>query len=314
MDVDEVIDDLYRLKPSDFTAARDAYVAQARQAKDSVGARRIAALRRPTLPAWASNLLVRTRPAEAEQLLALGRALREAHRTLDPAQLRGLSRQQNHVIAVLVRDAAALAEQAGQPVGGRALDEVGHIMRTVLADPEAAEIWVQGRLVRSPEPTVGFTAITPDTVPPRAAPAPKEGPKTKERPEPKERPKPTPRSAPPEPTPSDASRARREARLEQARAAAGDAEAEARRLEAEFHEAESRHREADARATAAADRVTALDGQLREAREEQREARTEATRTAGEARAAERAAKAAQRAAGQAAQALKRLEDGASHT
>lgn len=297
MDVDEVIDELYGLRPSEFTAARDAYVAQARKAKDAAGAKRIAALRRPTLPAWASNHLVRTRPAEAEQLLALGRALREAHRTLDPHQLRQLSRQQHRLIATLVQDAVALAAQAGQPVGGSALDEIGQILRSVLADPDVAEEWAKGRLVKPPEATVGFTAaLTPDEVPPRTSP------KRQEATEP-------PRQSPP-PAGTKPSRhaAQQRERLEAARSAAAESDAEARRLEAGLQEVRSLHDAAEARAAAAADRAAALAVQLRAARDDEREARTEARHTATAAREADRAAHAARRAADKAGQALKRLE------
>ncbi|MER8041189.1 hypothetical protein ABTY14_39725, partial [Streptomyces hydrogenans] len=83
MDVEQVTDELYALRPSEFTAARDAYVAEARRAKDRAAARAIAALRRPPLAVWAANLLARERPEEADRFLAVGEALREAHRTLD---------------------------------------------------------------------------------------------------------------------------------------------------------------------------------------------------------------------------------------
>ncbi|MFD9427693.1 MULTISPECIES: hypothetical protein [unclassified Streptomyces] len=72
MDVEEIAGELYGLKPAEFLAARDAYVAEARKAEDAAGAKAIAALRRPVLAAWAANLLARQQPQEAERFLELG--------------------------------------------------------------------------------------------------------------------------------------------------------------------------------------------------------------------------------------------------
>ncbi|MFF7780447.1 hypothetical protein ACFZCG_39300 [Streptomyces tanashiensis] len=83
MDAEQITEELYRLTPSEFTTARDAYVAEARKAKDPKATKVIAALRRPALAAWAANLLARQQPEETQQFLTLGETLREAHRSLD---------------------------------------------------------------------------------------------------------------------------------------------------------------------------------------------------------------------------------------
>ena len=159
MDVERITTELYGLAPERFVAARDAYVAEAREEKDTKAAKAIAGLRRPTLAAWVANHLARERPEEAEGLLTLGRTLREAHRTLDAPQLREAGRRQHQVTAALAREAAALARDAGHPVSEAVLREVTEILHAVLADPEAGERWVAGRLVRAPEPVVGFGAV-----------------------------------------------------------------------------------------------------------------------------------------------------------
>ncbi|MFB7366112.1 hypothetical protein ACFC05_28330, partial [Streptomyces hydrogenans] len=173
MDVEQVTDELYALRPSEFTAARDAYVAEARRAKDRAAARAIAALRRPPLAVWAANLLARERPEEAERFLAVGEALREAHRTLDGERLREAGRQRHRLVAALVRTAAALAEEAGQPVSDPVLREVEQILHAVLAHPEVAGPWAKGRLTALPETAVGFPGVPPETLAARASAAPK---------------------------------------------------------------------------------------------------------------------------------------------
>ncbi|MFV2116986.1 hypothetical protein ACE14D_00390, partial [Streptomyces sp. Act-28] len=78
MDVESVADELYGLRPAEFTAAREQRAAQARAAGNHQLADRIRALRRPTLAAWASNLLVRSRPDEVRSFLASGDRVRPA--------------------------------------------------------------------------------------------------------------------------------------------------------------------------------------------------------------------------------------------
>ncbi|MFF4319014.1 hypothetical protein [Streptomyces sp. NPDC001568] len=164
MDVDEVIDALYAAHPSGFTAARAEAAARAKKEDGPQAARRITALRRPTLAAWACNLLVRSQPAEAEQFLQLGQALRTAHHALDGERLRALSHQQHVVIGALAREAGRLTGEAGSPISEPVVREVERILYAVLAGPEAAAQWASGRLVRTPEPESRFPAVDPDAV------------------------------------------------------------------------------------------------------------------------------------------------------
>lgn len=138
MDVDEVIDALYAAHPSGFTAARAEAAARAKKEDGPEAARRITALRRPTLAAWASNLLVRSQPEEAEQFLQLAQALRSAHHALDGERLRALSHQQHVVIGALAREAGRLAAEAGSPISEPVVREVERILYAVLAGPEAS--------------------------------------------------------------------------------------------------------------------------------------------------------------------------------
>ncbi|MFD3457617.1 hypothetical protein ACFWVC_36245 [Streptomyces sp. NPDC058691] len=155
-DLDAVADELYALAPEDFTAARDEHVRNARRSGDRALAARIAGLRRPSLAAWAGNLLVREHADEVAALLGLGEALRRAHRDLDGAQLRALGRQQRALVEALGQQAARLAADAGRPLPDAALDEVRGTLHAALADSDAARAWATGRLVRPLSGTVGF--------------------------------------------------------------------------------------------------------------------------------------------------------------
>ncbi|MBM7169537.1 hypothetical protein JQK87_14160, partial [Streptomyces sp. G44] len=175
MDLETVADELYGLRPDEFTATRDRRAAQARADGDRPLAERIKALRRPSPAAWASNLLVREEPGEVEPLVRLGEGLRQAHRGLDGERLRELSRQRHVLIPALADQAAHLAEEAGPPLGEGARREVEQTLHAVLADEQAARAWASGRLTKALIETTGFdaVAVAADAVPPRRAPAPR---------------------------------------------------------------------------------------------------------------------------------------------
>ncbi|MFE6526872.1 hypothetical protein [Streptomyces sp. NPDC057794] len=160
MDLDAVADELYALRPEEFTSARASAVAAARTAGDRELASRIGALRKPSLAAWVSNLLVRSSPGEVEPLLRLGEGLRRAHQDLDGTQLRELSRRQHALIRALSLQARQLAAQAGHPISESVQREVENTLHAVLADPEAAEAWATGRLAKPLSAAVGFPAVT----------------------------------------------------------------------------------------------------------------------------------------------------------
>ncbi|GAA2930566.1 MULTISPECIES: hypothetical protein [Streptomyces] len=159
MDYHAVADELYALRPEEFTAARASAVAAARTAGDRDLADRIGELRKPSLAAWVGNLLVRSLPGEVESLLRLGEGLRQAHHDLDGAQLRELSRQQHAVVRALSAQARQLAAEAGHPIGDGVQREVETTLHAVLADPEAARAWASGRLVKPLSAVVGFPAV-----------------------------------------------------------------------------------------------------------------------------------------------------------
>lgn len=79
-DVEGLLDELYATPPPDFVPCSEELAAEAKEDGGVEDASQIRAARRPTLAAWAANLL---QPAESQRFLELGRALREAYRTLD---------------------------------------------------------------------------------------------------------------------------------------------------------------------------------------------------------------------------------------
>ncbi|MPY48046.1 hypothetical protein [Streptomyces acidicola] len=159
-DVDAVLDELYTTPPAHFVPRREELAAAARTAGRAEDSRRIRSARRPTLAAWAANLLLRSKPQESRQFLELGSALREAHRTMDPGAIKDLSGQRRRVVAALSRQAAQLALDAGHRLSDSVRHEVESTLNAVLADPDAADLWATGRLHSALTPPAAFPSGT----------------------------------------------------------------------------------------------------------------------------------------------------------
>jgi hypothetical protein len=148
-DLRQIADELYGLAPGSFTAERNARAKDARSAGDRELATAIGHLPRPSVAAWAANLLVRERADQVEQVLALGALLRDAQEDLDPAALRSLGAQRRQVVAALGKEAGRLAAGHGQALSAAAVEELEQTLQAAMTDEAAGEALRTGRLVRS---------------------------------------------------------------------------------------------------------------------------------------------------------------------
>ncbi|GAA0417375.1 hypothetical protein Aca07nite_07650 [Actinoplanes capillaceus] len=146
---DDVIQRLYEAPPDGFVAARAEAIAAARQAGDREAAKRLAALKKPTVAAWVVNLVALRRPELIEELVELSTALRAAQRELRGDQLRELSTQRRQFVASLVAAARKLAVGAGAGAAKLPLGDVEATFTAALAEPEIAEQVRTGRLIRA---------------------------------------------------------------------------------------------------------------------------------------------------------------------
>lgn len=151
MDLADAADTLYALVPPEFTAARDALAAEARRQGDRPTADAIKALKRPSAPAWAVNVLARERADDLQRLLGLGASLREAQARLSADDMRELARQRHGVITGLTRTVRDLAASRRQPVSEAAARQIEQTLNAALADEAAAAAVASGRLVRALE-------------------------------------------------------------------------------------------------------------------------------------------------------------------
>lgn len=181
MDLDEVADELYEVPPEEFIALRKARQDEAKDDGDTALAKEIGALPKPSAAAWVANLLVRRHRDEIEALVELGDLLRDAQENLAGDQLRTLNSQRSRLLAALTRQAAALAREQGRPVSSSVAAQVEETLRAGMADPEAGQALLSGRLASSMSYSgLGTTVVRPDlrlVHPPTSPAAPPERPK-----------------------------------------------------------------------------------------------------------------------------------------
>lgn len=174
-----IADRLYGLPAAEFTAARDAAVKEHR-ASDRELAEAIRGLRKPTAPAAVLNLLVRRDPAQVDQVLAVGEALREAQETLSGADLRALTKQRRQLTAAVTARARALAGEHGQRVSDSVAEQVEATLTAAMIDAQAAIALRTGLLLTALSSTgLGVSDLTASVAVPDAvdfAPSPIEPP------------------------------------------------------------------------------------------------------------------------------------------
>lgn len=178
----ETPDDLFRLPPSEFTAARDALAKRLRADGRRDEAAEVKSLRRPTVAAWALNQVARTEPEAVERLIAAGEDVAAAQRRalsgVREAGLRDASQQRRSRIDEVWKVAAGILQDAGvEPASHR--QAIADTLEAASLDEAAADALRAGRLSKElPAPSgfgavAGFTVVPSDDTedaPPAAAP------------------------------------------------------------------------------------------------------------------------------------------------
>jgi hypothetical protein len=151
VDLDSVAEELYGLPQGDFTSTRNERVKQAKADGDRELAGEIQQLAKPTTAAWLVNQLARERGDELEQLIALGRDLRDATSNVSGDELRALTRQRYQVVHALVQQVRRLGATHGTKVSDAVAAEVQQTLDASLAHSGVAEAVLAGRLTQSVE-------------------------------------------------------------------------------------------------------------------------------------------------------------------
>jgi DNA repair exonuclease SbcCD ATPase subunit len=314
IEVEDAVAGLYRLPLGEFVAGRDRLARQLRAAGDREAARRVAALRRPSISAWAANQLARAAPHAMAELLEVGAALAQAQEDALAGQagaarrMRTSSAQLRAAISRLTQRAETLLTRAGHGASDATLARLAATLRAAATADEATRAALaEGRLAGDLDPA-GFGLLVEEAAPAETAPA-EAAPAEEVAP------------APPAPGGADSAVARREqARraaqralertgraAEQARAALEQARAMAAGQEQAALAARQRAQELAEAAEELAERAAAAAATAEQARQRAEAAERDAEALADRARLAEDAARAAEDAHAAATAALEEL-------
>jgi len=180
LEVEDAVAGLYRLPLAEFVAGRDRLARQLRAAGDREAARRVAALRRPSVSAWAANQLAQAAPHAMAELLEVGAALAQAQqdalagRPGAARRLRSTSAQLRAAISRLSQRAETLLLRAGHAPSDATLGRLAATLQAAATgDQPTRTALAEGRLAGDLDPA-GFglpvEAAPADAAPPPAAP------------------------------------------------------------------------------------------------------------------------------------------------
>jgi hypothetical protein len=145
------VDELTAIADALYAGPADSFTEMRNQAAKGVGDKELAArvkkLKKPSVAAWAVNLLVRRESEQIDSVLGLAGQLRAAAEALDGEELRALTRQRRQLTAALATSARGLAREAGVRLTGPVVEQVEGILNAAMLDPVAAQAVRTGRLV-----------------------------------------------------------------------------------------------------------------------------------------------------------------------
>jgi hypothetical protein len=301
---------LYALSLEEFVGARTAAAKMAAVEAGPSLAAEVRGLPKPSVAAWAVNMLALHRPDAVSQLTELGQSMRTAQADLDASALRGLAQERRRLLASVMETVRTVAEQQGRKISAGIATEVEQTLRAATVDEGAAAAVRTGQLIR------GLSADGVDLVDlndalavpsflarpavealaaPLASPAPQPSPAAKtgslaekNRPSPADQPRLKAVGAErPAPTPSA---------VERANARLSEAEEAARRATEEAEERGDESREASADMARLADEARRLRDRLKRVEEDLEQARKRRDGAAANMQLASRAAEKAKRA------------------
>lgn len=237
--------DLYGLPLERFTPERNALAKELRADGRRDEARRVAAMRKPSVGAWAVNQLVRTQRRAVKQLFTTGDVLRRVQSDLlagrgDAGKLLEAAKRERAAVDWLVETARGLLSSEGRGLSQATLDRVAETLHAAALDDDARAHVSDGCLHQELR-RVGLGEASAVAAATRAGPAPR-------------------KASEPDP----AVERERKGRMQAARRAEADARRAAERARRELEHAEQRRdratqslEEAEARVRAARERVEA---------------------------------------------------------
>ena len=144
-------DDLYGLPLERFVPERAELARALRQQGRREEAKQVAALRKPSVAAWAVNQLVRTQRERVAELLDAGEKLREAHQNVvsgrgDGRTLGAAVRRERESVDTLLIAARGLLSSEGHELSAVILERVADTLHAAALDTDARAMVRDGRV------------------------------------------------------------------------------------------------------------------------------------------------------------------------
>ena len=144
--LNQAIEELFSIDPDEFMKRRAELAAEAKSSGDAPAGKQITAIRKPTRSAFTVNQLSRAEPDLIGQLVDLGEQLRSAEESVDPKQIRELTRQRRRLVDALTKRAFEVVDESSPSSAIR--DEVVSTLTAALADEDVAQQVADGVLVK----------------------------------------------------------------------------------------------------------------------------------------------------------------------
>lgn len=146
-------DDLYGLPLDRFVPERTALAKELRKSGRREEAGEVAALRKPSVAAWAANQLVRTQRRAVDELFEAGDALRAAQDQViagrgDAGSLRSAVARERAAVDALIDSARGLLSTDGHELSPSIVDRVGETLHAAALDDDARALLGGGRIER----------------------------------------------------------------------------------------------------------------------------------------------------------------------
>jgi hypothetical protein len=156
----KLVEELFAETPDRFIAARTDLSARLKGDGDAQGAKDVAALRKPSVAAWAVNRVARDRSSDVETLIRLGANLAEAQQKVASEggvdRLRDVGTERRRLVDRLVREAANALESEGMSAARATLDKVANTLMAIATDDDASVRVRRGVLDKELPAPAGF--------------------------------------------------------------------------------------------------------------------------------------------------------------
>ncbi|TLM74934.1 hypothetical protein [Pseudarthrobacter sp. NamB4] len=139
---------LYAASLEEFIAARTAAAKEA-AGQDRELAAAVKGLPKPSVAAWAVNMLALHQPDVLGGLADLGSRMRDAQAALDAAALRELGRERRTQLSAAVDTARSVVEERGRTMSEAMAADVEETLKALTADEGAAAAVRSGRLLKT---------------------------------------------------------------------------------------------------------------------------------------------------------------------